>query len=356
MKKNSLWVLAFMLLALLNVNCKKENSVSVNPEADTTSHNFTWQVDTIGVWQCFLENIWGTDINNVYAVGFVNFSLNPYIATNIIHWDGVSWKRIDYLEGTLCGIYGFGENDIWAVGFYSVDMNAYSLIAHWDGKTWTTWKFSQYNQLLAIWGSSSTNLFAVGWNGVILHYDGNTWTKQNSGTNFALRDIWGFDRKHIYAVGDHESTGEGVVLQYDGLSWQTIVKGGINPDSTTLYGGFVSAWGYSADKLYLVDALCYEGKAGNWKLSNIPYNAPIENMTGLSMMNCVRGTATNNVFICGDRELIIHWNGSSWHIYNQFYSKANQSSLRKIWMKDKSVFIIGYNGATQALIYRGTQQ
>jgi hypothetical protein len=350
-------IIVIISFTIFGSGCKKENATEVNLGADTTSHNFNWQIDTVGVYQCNLQGIWGTDINNVYAVGFVYFSLNPYVASNIIHWDGSSWKRIDYLEGTLCDIYGFGEKDIWAVGYYSVDNNAYSLIAHWDGKTWITWKLNQYNQLLSVWGTSSTNLYAVGWNGVILHYDGNAWTKQNSGSSsFVLRDIWGLDGNHIFVAGQNESTGEGVILQNDGYSWKTIVKGGINPDSTMLYGDFVSVWGNTSDKLYLVGALSYEGKAGNWRLSDIPYNSPINNITGLSAMRCVRGTSANNVFISGDRELIIHWNGNSWYKYDQFYSKSKQSSLKRIWTKDKNVFIVGYSTSTQALVYRGIQQ
>jgi hypothetical protein len=144
------------------------------------------------------------------------------------------------------------------------------------------------------------------------------------------------------------------LLKYDGISWNQVTKGGIITDSLTLYGGFESVWGNSPDKLYLTGALCYEGVPGNWKLSAIPYNSPGENFNGLSSLNFVYGDASNNVFICGDRELIIHWNGKNWHIYNEFFDKSKQTGLRCIWLKNNRVFIVGYT-SSQALIYRGIQ-
>ncbi len=352
-------ILFFLVIVFVfsGTNCHKPPPVVPPDGVDTTSHAFIWTADTIGIYPSYLHGVWGTDINNVYAVGFIVLSNPPsYKYTAIMHWDGVKWSSENYLEGFLEGIYGFGSNDIWAVGSWSIDYNLYSLIAHWDGKTWTTWKPQQYNLLSAVWGTSSSNLFACGLGGLILHYDGTVWTQQQSGTTLNLRDIWGIDNTHIFAAGYQSSTGEGALLQYDGNSWKTITKGGEVSD-TTLYGNFESVWGNSINKLFLVGSLCYEGTPGNWKLSNIPYNSPGPNLTGLAAMNLVRGSASNNIFICGDRDLIIHWNGDSWHIYDEFFDKSKQSSLKGVWMKDDKVFITGYeNSESQAIVYRGTQQ
>lgn len=47
------------------------------------------------------------------------------------------------------------------------------------------------NGIIGIWGSSGTDVFAVGWNGTIIHYDGSSWSSMNSGTIYDLHDIWG---------------------------------------------------------------------------------------------------------------------------------------------------------------------
>lgn len=346
-----------VLVSVMSIHCNNDGvTPPADNKADTTSHVFSWTADTIGIYPSYLHGIWGTDVNNLYAVGFIELSDSPYTYTAIMHWDGVSWSSANYLEGFLEGIYGFNANDIWAVGSWSIGYDVYSLIAHWDGSSWKTWKPQQFGQLWAIWGTNNSNLFACGSGGLILHFDGTQWVQQQSGTTLNLRDIWGIDNTHIFAAGYESSTAEGTLLEYDGNSWKTITKGDINPDTTSLYGEFESIWANATNKLVLVGDLCYEGTPGEWRLSDIPNNSPGQNLTGLAAMNLVRGTLSNNVFICGDRDLIIHWNGSSWHIYNQFFDKSKQSRLTGIWMKDNNVFIAGYeNGQAQAIVYRGTQ-
>ena len=150
------------------------------------------------------------------------------------------------------------------------------------------------------------------------------------------------------------------MLQSDGKSWKTITIGitqaGISIDSAKLYGNFSGIWTNSQDRLILVGSLCYEGYPGYWKLSDIPNNTPINNFYGLSFMRAVLGSASDNIFVCGDRDLMIHWNGGSWYIYNQFFDKSKQSSLTGIWVKNNSVFVVGYeNSGNEAIVYKGTQ-
>jgi hypothetical protein len=354
MKK--LFAILALLLLLVDSGCKKSPTSPPLDSSDTTSHNFVWSIDTMGIYPSDLRSVWGTDDDNVYAVGFIVYSNDPYKFTAIIHWNGTDWESMDYQEGYLLSIYGFNKDNIYAVGFWQVDNNQYSLIAHWNGQLWTTEKYQQYGRLEAVWGRNSSDLFCVGAGGLILHYDGNSWMPQQSGTTMDLYDVWGFDNSHILATGREYSTGSGILLEFNGTSWITVTQGTINPDSTTLYGTFSSIWGNSIDNLYMVGALSYEGTIDNWELSDIPYNAPGINLRGLAEMNCVRGYAGNNIFITGYYDLIIHWNGNNWHIYNQYSDKTKQSSLRGIWLTNKSVFIVGFaNAISQAIVYRGNQ-
>jgi hypothetical protein len=69
------------------------------------------------------------------------------------------------------------------------------------------------NDLYGVWGSSGTDVFAVGSVGTLLHYDGNDWTPMNSGTTENLFGIWGTSESDIFAVG-----GNGTILHYGGMS------------------------------------------------------------------------------------------------------------------------------------------
>ena len=45
--------------------------------------------------------------------------------------------------------------------------------------------------LSGIWGSSASDVFAVGGNGTVLHYDGSSWSPMTSGTSNAFNGVSG---------------------------------------------------------------------------------------------------------------------------------------------------------------------
>ena len=56
-----------------------------------TSHNYTWQEFTIGDWQSALYDVWGTDENNVWAVGSVTINDTVY---GVLKWNGIEWLPV----------------------------------------------------------------------------------------------------------------------------------------------------------------------------------------------------------------------------------------------------------------------
>jgi hypothetical protein len=69
------------------------------------------------------------------------------------------------------------------------------------------------NSLQGVWGSSGSDVFAVGSGGTILHYDGTGWSAMSSGTNGLLGGVWGSSGSDVFAVGLH-----GTILHYGGRS------------------------------------------------------------------------------------------------------------------------------------------
>jgi photosystem II stability/assembly factor-like uncharacterized protein len=80
-----------------------------------------------------------------------------------------------------------------------------------NGPTATSrWSIQTSGQpILAIWGNSGSNVFAVGSEGTILHYDGTTWSTMTSGSTADLRGVWGSSGSDLFAVGT-----SGTVLHY----------------------------------------------------------------------------------------------------------------------------------------------
>ncbi len=78
--------------------------------------------------------------------------------------------------------------------------------------------------LRSVWGSSLTDLWAVGDNGRIAHFDGTTLTDVPSGVTTTLRSVHGTGPNDVWAVGDDD-----VVLHYtgpDGCQSDTDCSGG----------------------------------------------------------------------------------------------------------------------------------
>jgi hypothetical protein len=79
-------------------------------------------------------------------------------------------------------------------------------------------------ELLKVWGTSSSNLFAVGRNGTIIRYNGSTWQRMQSGRDVDLLDVWGSpDGSVVWACGweDFKPT---VLLRYRGGTWERVYE------------------------------------------------------------------------------------------------------------------------------------
>jgi len=69
-----------------------------------------------------------------------------------------------------------------------------------DGWCWSN-PLPQGNPLQSVWGSASTDVWAVGWYGTILRWDGGAWSPVASGTNANLFGVWGSASTDVWAVG-----------------------------------------------------------------------------------------------------------------------------------------------------------
>ncbi|MFC2000483.1 nuclear transport factor 2 family protein [Chloroflexota bacterium] len=97
------------------------------------------------------------------------------------------------------------------------------------GGTWSEMSSGTTSDLCGIWGSSSTDVFAVGYDGTILHYDGISWSAMASAptNNSVLRNAWGSSSSDVFVVGF-----SGKIFHYNGTSWSAMDSG----TTTHLYG------------------------------------------------------------------------------------------------------------------------
>lgn len=337
-------LLFFILLVFIAISCKDDpvTPPPPPPPPDSTSHNFIWEIDTVGYWQSRARGVWATDIDNIWVVGLFYSTPDFNKGSNIAHWDGEKWIFYENIwENYLYSCFGFDSSDVWAVGMGEI---LKARICHWDGTNWAVNKYSNISELYGIWGASTNSIYAVGLNGTIIHYDGSGWRRMNSGTSLALIDIWGTSDTDIYACGGDESQGLGILLHYDGTSWKKIYERTYQPG---IPSGFTSSiWGYSEEDYYLNSgARQFFGYDTTWTFILPP--------TDNTYIESIRGESKYNFFIIGHFGLAIHWNGKSWYRYEEFFRKPAGDLLRDVWCGEKEAVIVGTSEDNRGIVYRG---
>ncbi|HEX2996363.1 MAG TPA: fibronectin type III domain-containing protein, partial [Anaerolineales bacterium] len=257
----------------------------------------------------YLEAVWGKDDTHVYAVGRggVGSSANlPLVST----WDGSDWvassptlPSSSWNSGELFGIWGTTVGTtihLWAVGKGGgPSFTNMPLVFHSEGGSWTSRGLTLpggyiHATMVDVWGTSNTNIYAVGLGEDASHksmpllyrYNGTTW----SPTTFALpvadwtwgslEAIWGFGASDIYVVGQGGNTTKTAPLIYhwDGSQWT-----GSNPSLPSTYwtsGYLKGVWGDGTDvyisghgydgNLRLTAPLLYRKTSNGWAVSSYP--------------------------------------------------------------------------------------
>lgn len=143
------------------------------------------------------------------------------------------WYRVEIPE-PVPDLYG-----IWIdpASQLAVAVGAGGTILSYDGLTTRIEESGTKEDLLAVWGTSPQNIFAVGRNGTILHSSGGgVWTQEPSPVDALLFGVFGSRHDNIYAVGD-----SGTVL-HSGMSrgMPPVTDGGTTDpgDMSPSCGGF----------------------------------------------------------------------------------------------------------------------
>ncbi len=245
------------------------------------------------------------------------FSLNAFAQGDLDNWTDKSTP----LTNWLFDVWGSSNTDVYAVGNEG-------RIFHYDG-SWSSIPMDNPDNdtLYGIWGASATDIFAVGANGTILHFDGVDWTEMDSGTPSDLNDIWGVG-SDVFAVGDN-----GKIVAYDNATdtWDNMTSSTTND----LWG--IS--GRSATDIFAVGnggtIVHYDGVA--W--------SPISSGT----IEDLRGVWTapgNNVIIAGYTGIMLRYEGSE--PLTVMTSAFPSEEMFSVWgTSDNDTYAVGFKGTIQ---------
>ncbi len=171
--------------------------------------------------------------NDVWAVGS---SANPKKSKSLIeHWNGTSWQSIPGLTSgmnfdELSRVVALSDHDVWVVGSsFSQPAQIHPLIAHWDGKNWSTLASTGLSKSFApnAIGVLNADDIWISGGGTLAHWDGKSW-KSTVGTSQKgfnlLNAITVLAHDNAWAAGFRVEAKNAVTFieHWDGSTWQVI--------------------------------------------------------------------------------------------------------------------------------------
>ena len=225
-----------------------------------------------------------------------------------------SWSYDNPPSANYVDVWGTSSSDVFAVGYDGT-------IVHYDGETWSPMTSGTTARLYGVWGTSSTDVYVVGHDGTILHYDGEMWNSMTSGTSSGLLAVWGTSSSEVYAVGAN-----GTVLHFDGEIWSPMTSGTAAP----LHG----VWGTSSGDIFAVGTLGtvvhYDGTTWSSMTSGTTEN-----------FAAVWGTSSGDVYAVGVGGTIFHFDGNTWSPMTSGIVEI----IRGVWGTSSSdVYAVGQGG------------
>ncbi len=220
-------------------------------------------------------------------------------------------------DNDLVDVWGTGPTDVFAVGSSG---NGEAVILHYDGTGWTEQLRRPYlfgpSTFNGVWANTPTDAYAVGIlveenaTGSVYHYDGSAWTPMvlpRAGADELLYGIWGLSGTEIYAFGVNQF-GVGdyapLIFRYDGSAWQAFA---VPPGDMYIS----DMWGTSATDLYAVGGrfesptqmvMHYDGTA--WSV--------VQEIKTEGGAHAVWGSSTADVFVGQTNPPLLRFDGASW--------------------------------------------
>jgi hypothetical protein len=269
--------------------------------------------------------------------GFVGFGANDiYTATGtneIWHWDGASWTLRATVPTTQVGhsFYALSATSMYLAGY-----NGTGQVHQFDGTNVTTTNTALPN-LQGVWGTSASNIYAVGTSGFILHNSGTGWVTEASGTSGTINTVRGANSGDVWAVG---ALGTAALRRTNG-TWTSVTKA----TGRTLHGLYAA----NTNAVFAVgDTGTIEAWTGtSWTSQASGFVGTLRGIAGVSPLD---------VYAVGDSGKILHYNGSVWSTVTTAATSTNMQ-LTGVWVNSSNDILVAgtqaglrillkYNGST----------
>jgi hypothetical protein len=208
------------------------------------------------------------------------------------------------LTPALLGAWGTSATDVFAVGGPRGNLTP-SAVLHYDGARWTDLHAGGTETFWWVSGTSDTDVWVVGESGRITHWNGSGFTEHASGTTATLYGVWPASPSDVWAVGGTPAQGSSapndVLLHYDGTAWTPSVL------PQVLGRAFFKVWGTGSDNLYVVGeyGTIWHRRGSGWSLEADSPPLATGNLTTVS------GCGATEVYAVGGQDVLVS-DGTRW--------------------------------------------
>lgn len=270
-----------------------------------------WGVESSGTTSA-LNAVWGSGSGDVWAVGEQGA---------IVHSDGVQWTASSSnTTKALSAVWGPGDSSIgdnvWTTGESGITLR-------WNAaqKQWQAAGSTSSQNLLALGGTSSSEVWAMGVSGECIHWTSQgsapSWVKCNVANVGNVLGVWASSATDAWAVGQY-----GALLNWDGDSWRQKTTGYTTDEFAGIWGtGPSAAWAVGGTVNRTGSLFRWDGS--HWQRGNNPtMNAP-----NMSVLTGIWGSGMNDIWLTGPGGNLLHGDGNNF----QVIMSGTTSALYRVW-------------------------
>ncbi len=321
---------------------------------DTTSHNFVWTIDTLGIKGSYLKDVWIEAEDDIWVVGNIrvddpdsSFNGTGWKEYNAAHWDGNNWELSGFYSTTLdlYSILYFSEDNIWVTDHCSP--------IHWDGEEWTLYHLENMGldacAGLDIWGTSSANMYFVGIEGSVVHYNGSDFTKLTIPNETKLVSIDGTkDGEYVFVAGyDYYVPVKTTALMiHDDVVTELYYSDNLVPSGSSDFGAVTSV-SVCGDTAYFVT---YQGF---WKYNYLTGESVVDKPFKNYDYSSLNVQSPNDIFMIGGGFYYVHYNGASWDFNYQINEQYPLHDYGAGFVGDIAVIVGSIQGWINGIVARG---
>lgn len=219
--------------------------------------------------------------------------------------DDPSWQVVhEDLPGALLSIWGTSETDVWAVGGDALDGSG-PLVLHWDGSDWSR-KPTGLTQgdLWWVFGFADGPIYMGGSGGIILRYENDQFTQMDTPGQETVFGIWGASPDDVWAVGGASPSGGGFAWRLQNGEW---AADSTLPSNVSDEAAVWKVFGTSVDDAWLVGS---NGVSLHWNGQEL---SPGQTGVGASLFTVHAGGGQRYAAVGGlVTGIIVEYDGGEW--------------------------------------------